>query len=289
MKSDTLKIDAAEVDTVFSFLPQQNFSCSSIHIYLIQHSTDTLFIEANYTVCENTTLQLAVADEWKNVLWKNAAQNQIGTGNSLSYQAKNADVITAFGNNARGCNLEQRETIAISNPVLVLNGDDFQILKGNSVSLLASGGISYEWTPATGLDRTDIPDPVASPTVTTRYSVTLTDSIGCTMQGSVLVEVSETAFIANLFTPNGDGKNDVLKIFGLTGARDFHFWVYNREGNVVFETKDFQVASSQGWNGNVNGTQQASGLYYWKVEGTDTSGQPVKLNGKKTGSALLLR
>ena len=288
-RSDTLKIDPTDPDSVFSFVPQLTFSCPNIKLYTIQALSDTLFFQANHALCEKDTLQLKVGNEWQNIVWRDSTQNQLATGNLFSYQPTHSDVITATGNNRRGCFIKQQDTVTISKPDLVLNGDDFQILKGQSVSLHASGGTTYEWIPPTGLDRNDIPDPVASPDHTTRYSITIRDSIGCTASGSVLVEVADAAFIANLFTPNGDGKNDALRIFGLYVPQNFHFWIYNREGNVVFETQDYHLAMAQGWNGNVNGNQQSTGLYFWKLEGTDSSGQPLKLNGKRTGSALLVR
>jgi gliding motility-associated-like protein len=103
------------------------------------------------------------------------------------------------------------------------------------------------------------------------------------------VEVINTGFLPNLFTPNGDGKKDDYKILGLYGAADFEFVIYNREGNIVYETTSWQTATSVGWNGQKGGVNQPSGLYYWKVQGKQPNGQTLLLNGKSTGSVLLIR
>ncbi|RMG32089.1 MAG: PKD domain-containing protein [Bacteroidetes bacterium] len=71
----------------------------------------------------------------------------------------------------------------------VSTGPDQQMCLGESVNLQASGGVSYQWRPATGLNDPTLPNPVASPAATTTYVVTGTDGNGCTNSASVQVEV----------------------------------------------------------------------------------------------------
>jgi gliding motility-associated-like protein len=68
--------------------------------------------------------------------------------------------------------------------------DDIAICQGNSVQLNASGAASYSWSPAAGLSGTNIANPVANPTSTTRYYVTGTQASGCTSTDNVLVTVN---------------------------------------------------------------------------------------------------
>lgn len=73
----------------------------------------------------------------------------------------------------------------------------------------------------------------------------------------------------NIFTPNGDGVNDVLH-FGVTGAASFSCQIFNRWGQKVFEWTD----PAQGWNGdNSKGKPLPEGVYFYKyyVEGVDGS------------------
>lgn len=67
-------------------------------------------------------------------------------------------------------------------------------------------------------------------------------------------------FIPNAFTPNDDGRNDQLWIFG-SGLDNILFQVFNRWGEKVFETRDQSV----GWNGTLNGEPAEPGVYVYKL------------------------
>ncbi len=66
---------------------------------------------------------------------------------------------------------------------------DSTICLGNSVPIFASGGSTYLWTPATGLDNPNISNPIATPTQTTIYNCLITSASGCTFNESVEIEV----------------------------------------------------------------------------------------------------
>lgn len=69
-------------------------------------------------------------------------------------------------------------------------GPDVTICYGSSTQLNASGGVTYVWTPTTGLSNPNISNPTANPTVTTTYTVTVTDASGCTGTDAVTVTVN---------------------------------------------------------------------------------------------------
>ncbi len=276
---------AIESDTLFSFVPQGN-DCSKNKVWIIQVNEGPASEEEIIHACLNQTLRIGIAPGWATVQWNN---DPLLTQDSLSVVVQKEEIILVRASNTGGCSYEKEFIIRPSIPQLELNGESFQIVRGQSVSLEATGTADhYEWTPPSGLDNAFISNPQATPLQTTTYHVTATDSIGCQAQAMVLVQVEEVAFVPNLFTPNGDGKNDALLIYGLTQASQFQFRIYNREGSVVFETNDVASATGRGWNGFVNGTRQPSGVYYWKVEGQTITGTPLLLNGKQTGSILLV-
>jgi gliding motility-associated-like protein len=103
------------------------------------------------------------------------------------------------------------------------------------------------------------------------------------------VIVEETAFIPNLFTPNDDGKNDELKVYGLSDVEGFKFSIYNREGSLVYSTGRVSDVTRTGWNGTSKGVKQPGGIYYWKVQGLTNHGTKILLNGKTSGSIVLIR
>lgn len=69
-------------------------------------------------------------------------------------------------------------------------GNDVSVCVGGSTNLNASGGGTYSWTPSSGLSATNISNPVATPTATTNYSVTVTNTLGCSASDVITVSVN---------------------------------------------------------------------------------------------------
>ncbi len=69
-------------------------------------------------------------------------------------------------------------------------GPDLTLCIGDTAQLSASGGPGYSWSPGTGLSATDVADPLAYPTSTTTYALTVTDVQGCTATDAVTVTVN---------------------------------------------------------------------------------------------------
>ena len=227
-------------------------------------------------------------DSWQAVQWMSELNGDLGQNISIRYTVTENDTIIAQLSQP-GCNVVRKTAIRVSKPEITVEDANLAIFKGTSVELHAFGGERYEWMPAESLSDALIANPVASPLTTTRYTVTGFDSIGCTAQVMVLVTVESAGFVPTLFTPNEDGKNDELKIYGLREVRGFSFTVLNREGKIVYETRSVLEAASQGWDGRQNGQRQPTGVYYWKVKGLHPSGEVVRLNGKSEGSIILVR
>jgi gliding motility-associated-like protein len=106
---------------------------------------------------------------------------------------------------------------------------------------------------------------------------------GCTTTDSVLVRIfkKEDVFIPSAFTPDGDGHNDQLKAIMVQARSLKMFRVYNRWGNLVFETTDPAI----GWDGNWKGEKQRSETYLWYCEAIGNDGSIIK----KSGSVTLIR
>lgn len=80
-------------------------------------------------------------------------------------------------------------TVWVSDPPTVDAGPNVRICKGEGAPLHATGGVAYQWSPATGLSCTDCPEPIASPTATTAYFVRVTNAEGCSATDAVTVSV----------------------------------------------------------------------------------------------------
>ncbi|HEX5168147.1 MAG TPA: gliding motility-associated C-terminal domain-containing protein [Cyclobacteriaceae bacterium] len=277
-------------DTVFAFIPGADRACSAVKVFSIDYKDELTKKETETRyVCEGTALTLNAEPGWAGVTWSSALQGTLSHASEIEYTVDKQDTILLELTDNNGCHVQRETTLIISQPELSLPIETYQILKGESVQLTASGGDTYSWDPPTGLNDSSTANPTATPLVTTEYQVTAYDSIGCSSKEKVLVIVEETAFIPNLFTPNEDGKNDVLRIYGLSQAESFSLSIYNREGSLVYNTTNVQDASSNGWNGTVKGVLQPAGVYHWKVHGEYASGKRILLNGQETGSIILIR
>ena len=106
----------------------------------------------------------------------------------------------------------------------------------------------------------------------------VTNGSGCADTTYKLIYVLPNCYIAvpSAFTPNGDGLNDYLYPLNAYKAGNLVFRVYNRYGQVIFETRNW----TRKWDGRVNGQLQPSGTYVWTLDYTDTDKQQkVSLKG----------
>jgi gliding motility-associated-like protein len=134
--------------------------------------------------------------------------------------------------------------------------------------------------PSTGLSCINCPNPVASPTITTTYTLVVSSGVpNCFGVDTITVYVTGECpeiFIPTGFSPNGDNNNDVYYIYG--EVKNLHFVVYNRWGQVVFETKDPKI----GWDGTHNGKPVQSGVYAFKFSATNSKGVIIEKSGNIT-------
>ncbi len=162
-------------------------------------------------------------------------------------------------------------------------GEDVYMALGGFAQLNASGAVDYTWTPADFLTDAFISNPQAFPEDTTVYYVTGVDANGCENFDSVTVFVLEqtTIVLPNAFTPNEDGINDVWKPV-LVGIGEIeYFAVYNRWGEMLFESSDPTI----GWDGTFQTNLQEIGNYITYVKGLDGFGNEIV----KSGMVLLMR
>lgn len=283
--SDSLKFVATASDTLFAFIPNA-LVCSQNKVYVVHVNDAPPSEQQTIFACKDKSVKLEIEEGWKEIVWDtNPPTNNVS---SINFTVTGPGTVTATAK-SNWCSYKKQFFLKISTPEVTIAGDGFQVMKGNSVQLEASGTVEqWQWEPQTGLNNSTIANPTATPATSTEYVVTGTDSVGCTATATTHVFVQETAFVPNLFTPNGDGKNDNLMIYGLTSTSKFKFRIFNREGSMVYETEDLSQATSSGWNGFVQGTRQPSGIYYWKIEGKTDDGSKLLLNGKTTGSILLV-
>lgn len=146
-------------------------------------------------------------------------------------------------------------------PMAVASVLDLEIDSGESTRLSGSGGGSYNWSPAAGLDDPSAASPVAAPEQTTRYTLTVKNEEGCEDTASVVVTVRQLLVIPNAFSPNGDGVNDNWEIENIAYFPEAAVEVYNRWGNLIFERANYQGD----WNGTYRGAALPVGAYFYVI------------------------
>lgn len=279
-------------DTVFYYDPVIK-GCDGAKLFVMKVTNDALRRMQTRYGCAGESLGLSVEQGWSSISWRSHLRGALGSGQSISYVvgqvATQVDTVTATMTTAAGCIRRDKFVIKLSVPLVTVVPGEVRIASGSSVQLKAGGALRYEWRPGAGLSGTDIAEPLASPALTTTYTVVGYDSLQCQAEAKSVVIVESGGFIPNLFTPNDDGKNDDVRIYGLTDASDFTFSIHNREGSVVYQTRSIAEATQKGWDGTKGGTRQPAGVYFWKVKGVLASGDRLLLNGKDSGSIVLVR
>ncbi|NQX91143.1 MAG: gliding motility-associated C-terminal domain-containing protein, partial [Flavobacteriales bacterium] len=141
-----------------------------------------------------------------------------------------------------------------SSPVTCWNTGD-----GTATAAVTGGElpISWQWN-----------DPMNQTTATAVgldeevYTVIVTDAIGCTLSGIVEVEPTEGCFfIATALTPNSDGTNDTWTIGGLEFFPQSTVQVFNRWGQLLFESQGYETP----WDGTFNGRELPTADYYYII------------------------
>jgi gliding motility-associated-like protein len=118
-----------------------------------------------------------------------------------------------------------------------------------------------------------------------RYNVSLIvgNELGCFDTATVNVKAVSSCYIAvpSAFTPNRDGVNDFLYPLNAFKASNLVFKIFNRYGQVVFETTDW----TRKWDGTIKGKPQPAGTYVWSLSYTETdTGKNISMKGS---SALI--
>ena len=174
---------------------------------------------------------------------------------------------------ANGCETEITETVNQPQELIVDLGPDVQISLGDSIRLPAQTTypvVSYTWKIDPALSCTDCYDPVVRPFETASFLVAVTDENGCADTDAITIFVAKNrnVFIPNVFSPNGDGFNDVLYIqAGAEVASIRAFKVFNRWGEELIQLDNFQPNDPDyGWDGTHRGQLMNAAVFVYIAE-----------------------
>lgn len=176
-----------------------------------------------------------------------------------------------------GCEYEENFTIDASEELTLVMANDMVTLKlgetyqfdpiVNREELLSS----ITWTPEDSLSCTDCLTPLATPTESARYTLTLKDTLGCTATASTLIVVNRQSnvYIPTAFSPNDDAFNQIFYVFADEGnvKEIVSFQVFNRWGETVHEYFSIPVNDPFfGWDGTYRGQPMNPGVFAYVVK-----------------------
>jgi len=176
----------------YSVVVTDDYGCTDQVFFQIENSNTVVNASAgaDQLICsgEIATLQ---ASGGVSYLWSPSTgldANNIANPISSSNQTITYNVTVTDQN---GCQAFDNVTVTVAPPVVANAGESVSICETGSITLGASGGVSYQWTPSAGLDDATSATPTATPTQTTIYTLTAYDNNGCFDTDEVNVTVSE--------------------------------------------------------------------------------------------------
>jgi len=188
---------------------------------------------------------------------------------------------TVVGTNEWGCENSATVTLTVNDlPDLTAGTDTIINTAGTAViNAYSSQTGTYFWSPDYNIDCNTCPLTTANPVENTTYTIQFVDGNGCSAYADVLILVNfvKGIGVADAFTPNGDGTNDVLFVLGYN-LEQIHFEIYNKYGEKVFATSDQRI----GWDGTYHDMEQNPGVFTWVLYYTLTDGERGILKGNTT-------
>ena len=272
-----------EVNFTYTVIGTDNFGCSASDTVSVKVMKPFQIVASgDATICYNDFVQLNAAGG-NNYLWTPSdgldnpyIPNPVASpSNSTTYMVYSTD----------GVCFSSSDTVVITiNPLpQIYAGADAEILYGQTYQLNAyTNGGTIQWEPPTFLNCTNCQFPIASHVnIPITYVLTVTDSMGCKAEDYVKINLAcseDLVYVPDAFTPNGDNKNDIFRIrtYGLSEVKAFR--VFNRWGEMVFETYDV----NEGWDGKWQGQLCHPAVYVWYIQGTCANGVELLKKGNVT-------
>lgn len=251
---------------------QTTLGCDSVVVTTLTiHPKPTPDLGLDKNLCADSSLTLTPG-VFTNYLWQDHSTGNAFTANAVgqywvtvtnSYQCSATDTLTIHSMLPRpGGFLKSADSICSYETVLLRPAGSFR---------------SYLWS--TGATSTTLE--VSAPGA---YWLKISDANGCSGIDTIVVlskQCLQGTYIPTAFSPNGDGKNDLFRPLFFGRIKQFRFMVYNRWGEVVFQTTELQ----KGWDGRIAGVPLETGVFVWTCT-YQKEGEPVK---NEKGTVTLVR
>ena len=207
-------------------------------------------LDPDTTLCTGTSRLLDAGTGFAGYAWNTGSTAQ-------TYRVTGTGIYAVQVTDNNGC--KGTDTVIIKNILPLPSGflfADTAICSYGNIQLTADKPFrAYHWNTGSTAAAITITQPGT-------YWLEATDQSDCMGRDSVIVNPKECMkglYVPSAFTPNGDGKNDILHPFLFGNIKRFEFRVFNRWGETVFVTKD----PTAGWNGRYKGQLQDGNVFVW--------------------------
>ncbi|MFN8243015.1 MAG: gliding motility-associated C-terminal domain-containing protein [Ferruginibacter sp.] len=230
-------------------------------------------LPAETTICQGQPKILHAGTGFTSYLWNTGALTE-----SINVSSIGQYWVTI--SNAAGC--KKTDTVRISKefalPADFLKYRDSTICKYETITIAPTQNfVSYLWSTGSTAPSVILSEPGD-------YWLKVTDLNGCTGSDSFRLAKKicfSEVYFPNSFTPNNDGKNDVYKPVAYGDLAFYHFSIFSRYGELLFDSRNI----AEGWNGEFKGAKQGNGAYIWQCS--------YQLSGKdmqnSSGAFMLIR
>ncbi|OQA00609.1 MAG: PKD domain protein [Bacteroidetes bacterium ADurb.Bin408] len=180
-------------------------------------------ISGNAPFCQGHSTDLD-AGLFNSYIWSTGDTTQIIT-------VTNAGTYSVTVHDSNGCSASDAVIATFSTPPPANAGVDTGLCLNGSIQLQATGGVIYDWSPSTGLNNSGIANPVATPTVTTTYTLVVLDATGCSGTDEIVVTVHPLPTV-QFSTDVSTGCEPLLVTFNDYSTPNVVAWSWNFGDNL---------------------------------------------------------
>jgi gliding motility-associated-like protein len=219
---------------------------------------------ADQNVCEGNTVTLDATNNNATYLWQNGSTGAMFIVNTQGLYHVQVTL--------DGCKKSDSVSIAYTLKPKFTLGNDQAICPGYPIIL--SPVVNTNWQLRWQDGSLGSTYTVNQPGL---YSLIATNNCG---SGSDDINITKgycKVIVPNAFTPNNDGLNDLFKVLGVESVTELNMKIFNRWGEMVFETND----KTQGWNGRYKNKMQQTGTFVYLLTYKET-GSTKSLTQKGT-------
>lgn len=253
-----------------------NYGCDAYDTLAITvHQPISINVSPDRTICEGQTVNLLATGSAASFAWSpSQGLSAINITNPVAAPAATTQY-RVVGYDGHNCFTDTGYVTITVNPNPVLDiGPDLTLSTGTVYTLtpVTQNGpiISWNWYPSNDLSCNNCDEPSVTVKKDIIYHADITNIYGCRTTDSIRIKAfceGSQVFIPNAFTPDGDGRNDILMVRakGIQAVRSFR--IYTRWGELIFDRSNFSPNDpTNGWDGRIKGVKGAPEVYVYTVE-----------------------